>query len=189
MGTEIRWAPRVPMEWLKRLYEQDAMHITDEELIDKVGYRLYERCRDCMLVVDSVRGVYACPGCRLSCALSGDLLSCSSCGWTSPLDEFRRSWRHKELNADTTFMEQFVVEWDRARSPKQRMLAIDGVIHRWHHETKNKGLGRPVGLNLIEGSRRQVIAFLDGLSSGENHDRWEAHHENVKAGVRRWHER
>lgn len=178
------------MEWLKRLYEQDAMGITDEGLIERVGYRLYERCRDCMLVVDTVRGAYACPECRSSCSAADGLLSCSSCGWTCTLDDFRRSWRHKELNADTTFMEQFVAEWDGARSPKQKMLAIDAVVHRWHHESKtNKSVGRPVGVNLIEGSRKQVIAFLDGLSSGEHHDRWSAHHEDVKAKVRRWHAR
>ena len=88
---------------------------------------------------------------------------------------------------DTTFIVQFIDEWERARTYKQKMLAIDGVIHRWHHETKlaEKGaVGRPVGVNLIEESRKQVISFLDALSEGPNHDRWAAHHENVKARVR-----
>jgi hypothetical protein len=44
-------------------------------------------------------------------------------------------------------------------------------------------------VNLIEGSRKQVIAFLDGLSAGENHERWAAHHENVKAKIREWNAR
>lgn len=187
MVTNIKWAPRVPMEWLKRLYEQDAIGIADPELADKVGYRLYERCRDCVLVVDTIDGVWACPDCRERCVRTDELLACSSCGWTCTVEHFRLSWRHKELNVDTTFVVRFMAEWDRARTYKQKMLAIDGVIHRWHHETKlaeKGGVGRPVGVNLIEGSRKQVIAFLDALTAGENHDRWAAHHANVTARVR-----
>jgi hypothetical protein len=92
-----------------------------------------------------------------------------------------------ELNADTTFLEHFVTEWDRARTAKQKMLAIDGVIHRWRHETKlqEKGaVGRPLGVNLIEGSRRQVIEFLDRLTSGPHHERWQKHHEQVRSQKR-----
>ena len=175
------------MEWLKRLYELDAMGISDDELVDKVGYRLYERCRDCVLVVNAIHGEFTCVECRERCTSRDDVLECTSCGWTCSLHDFRLSWRHKELNVDTTFVSQFISEWERARNSKQKMLAIDGVIHRWHHETKlaEKGaVGRPVGVNLIEGSRKQVIAFLDRLTEGENHDRWAKHHEDVQTRVR-----
>ena len=179
------------MGWLKRLYEQDAIGISDDELADKVGYRLYERCRDCVLVVNTIHGEFACVECRAPCELSGTredgTIRCPACGWTCTYRDFHLSWRHKELNVDTTFVVQFIAEWEHARTYQQKMLAIDGIIHRWHHETKlaEKGaVGRPVGVNLIEGSRKQVIAFLDALTAGENHDRWAAHHENVKARVR-----
>ena len=175
------------MEWLKQLYEQDAVGIADDELADKVGYRLYERCRDCVLVVDTIHDVWTCPECRRPATRDAEQLECPACGWTCSVGDFRLSWRHKELNVDTTFVVQFITDWERARTYKEKMLAIDGVIHRWHHETKlaEKGaLGRPVGVNLIEGSRKQVIAFLDALTAGENHDRWAKHHENVQARVR-----
>jgi hypothetical protein len=187
MPTTIRWAPRVPMEWLKRLYEQDAMGIFDDELVDKVGYRLYERCRDCVLVADTIQGKFACVECREACTLPDDLITCGACGWTCSRMDFHLSWRHKELIVDTTFVVQFIAEWERAKTYKQKMLAIDGIIHRWHHETKiaeRGGVGRPVGVNLIEGSRKQVIAFLDALSAGENHDRWAMLHAGVKERVR-----
>ena len=191
MATRIRWAPRVPMEWIKRLYEQDATGIADDEQADKVGYRLYERCRDCVLVVNTIKGEFACVECRATCDVTGSSddgdITCPACGWTCTRHDFHLSWRHKELNVDTTFVVQFIADWERARTYKQKMLAIDGVIHRWHHETKlaEKGaVGRPVGVNLIEGSRKQVIAFLDALTEGENHDRWAAHHANVQARVR-----
>jgi hypothetical protein len=51
------------------------------------------------------------------------------------------------------------------------MVAIDQLLHRWHWETKQQlpsfGLGRPTAANLIEGSRKQVIDFLDSLSYGD----------------------
>jgi hypothetical protein len=191
MSNRVRWAPRVPMEWLQRLYESDAKGIVDDELIDKVGERLYERCRDCVLVVDSIHGKWTCPECREPCTRTGErdvgLIECSSCGWTCDAKAFRLSWRHKELLVDTTFVVQFIDQWQRARTHREKMLAIDGVIHRWHHETKiaeRGGVGRPVGVNLIEGSRKQVIAFLDRLSAGPSHDRWATLHEGHKTRVR-----
>jgi hypothetical protein len=185
MTTELRWAPRVPMDWLLKLYETDAAGVIDEELIDKIGHRLYERCNDCILVTDAAMGRrYACPACRSEVDVSGNRdLTCRACGWASTWREFHASWRHKELAGTRDLHEEFIASWDRARSPKEKMLAIDRVIHRWHREQGDddpRGIGRPLGVNLIEGSRKQVIAFLDRLSAGPNHDRWTEVHERVK---------
>lgn len=163
------------MDWLLRLYAQDAQGITDDELIDKVGYRLYERCRDCIAVSDIAEGVVTCPMCRMKVE-KDDTLRCFSCGWTSDWETFHKSWRHMELMALglRPFLAEFVSAWDRARTAREKMLAIDEVIHRWHWENVHDAVGRPGGVNLIEGSRKQVIAFLDRLGVGATHDRWEA---------------
>ena len=42
--THIRWAPRVKPGLIRRLYLTDAKGIVDEDLIDKVGYPLLDRC-------------------------------------------------------------------------------------------------------------------------------------------------
>jgi hypothetical protein len=181
------------MDWLQRLYELDAAGIVDEELIDKVGYRLYERSRDCILVNDAALGRrFVCPACRSQVEVDGTgddrQLSCRSCDWASDHRTFHASWRHKELAGPPSFHEEFISSWDRARSPREKMLAIDRVIHRWHREGKDdrRGIGRPLGVNLIEGSRKQVIAFLDRLSAGPSHERWAEVHEEVKARTRAW---
>jgi hypothetical protein len=160
-----KWSPRVPMEWLARLYEADAAGIVDEELIDKVGYRLYERCRDCLTVTDYAMGRVA-----------------------APMDA--PSWRHMEMVSEgmRDFFETFVSRWESARSAKEKMLAVDDVIHRWHWENRlaeRGAVGRPGGVNLIEGSRKQVLAFLDRLSAGPSHERWSSHYGEVKRSVRR----
>jgi hypothetical protein len=177
MPRKIRWAPRVPMDWIQLLYERDGQGIVDDELLDKVGYRLYDRCCDSIAVSESVTGNFICLACRMKATLRDDVIRCDACRWTCSLNDFRSAWRHLELNADTTFMKIFVRSWMAARSAREKMIAINDVIHRWHHETKlaEKGaVGRPVGVNLIEGSRKQVIAFLDRLTDGADHERWVA---------------
>ena len=194
MTVQLRWAPRVPMEWLQRLYEADAAGIVDDELIEKVGFRLYERCRDCIVVHDASLGRrFVCPQCHSELDVSGDgterQVSCSSCSRTTDFQTFHASWRHKELAGPRALHEEFIASWDRARNAREKMHAIDRVIHRWHREECKddpRGIGRPLGINLIEGSRRQVIAFLDRLSSGPTHDRWAEVHEEVKARTHAW---
>ena len=46
------WAKKVPPYKIKKLYEQDAKGIYDEELVDDVGIGLYARV-DSMLMVTS----------------------------------------------------------------------------------------------------------------------------------------
>jgi hypothetical protein len=43
---DIRWSPRPRKDKLRRLYEQDALGIADEELLEEVGWCLHMRCRD-----------------------------------------------------------------------------------------------------------------------------------------------
>src|SRR4051794_35473623 len=108
MARAIRWAPRVPMDWVQRLYERDAQGIVDDELLDKVGYRLYDRCCDSIAVSETVQGRFTCLACRAKAALNDDVIRCDSCGWACSITDFRAAFRHMELNADTTFMKIFV---------------------------------------------------------------------------------
>lgn len=39
------WAPRVPQWKICRLYENNAVGLYDDELIDDVAYTLFARCR------------------------------------------------------------------------------------------------------------------------------------------------
>ena len=46
------------------------------------------------------------------------------------------------------------------------MLLIDQLVHAFHLSLQH-GIGRPVVTNLMEGSLKDVIDFLDKLTSGE----------------------
>jgi hypothetical protein len=60
-------------------------------------------------------------------------------------------------------------EFPRARDPREKMLAIDRVVHALH-ESLNQVWTTPASVNLIEGTRDDVIAFLDSLAYGGTTD-------------------
>ena len=45
-SERLRFAPKVPVAWVVQLYRRDALLLQDEELVGKVGGRLYARCMD-----------------------------------------------------------------------------------------------------------------------------------------------
>jgi hypothetical protein len=171
--ARIRWAPRVRREKLRRLYEGEAGGMLDAELLDDIGTTIYCRCRDILIVSDAAEGRVKCLRCDSVIVRAGDdleqMIVCGSCGWESRWDDYRRSYRHQELYARglTAPIVEFMGGWERAASAREKMMLVDRVIHVWHWETtRGREKGRPAAVNLIEGSRRQVIAFLDELSAG-----------------------
>ncbi len=172
---EIRWAPRVRPEKIRRLYELEARGLVDAELIDEIGTALYCRCRDSLVVSDAAEGRARCPRCGELFARRGDdkqqIVGCSSCGWQSRWIDYQKTYQHQELYARgaTAELVAFMRGWERAASAREKMLLIDRLIHTWHWEArKDRQVGRPTAVNLIEGSRRQVLAFLDELSRGRS---------------------
>jgi ribosomal protein S27AE len=172
-AERIRWAPRVRREKLRRLYEGEARGILDANLLDDIGTTIYCRCRDILVVSDAAEGRVACPRCAGVVARErGDepkqVIECGRCGWKMSWRDFRRSYQHHELYARgmTDAIGEFMRGWERAEKPRDKMTLIDRLIHVWHWETKpDRQKGRPAAVNLIEGSRRQVLAFLDELGA------------------------
>src|SRR5579872_244350 len=171
--STVRWAPRVNPVKVRKLYSRDALGLVDEELIDEVGFVLYARCESILVVTEAAAGRVRCPRCGAIIPHQGDapdeMLHCASCGWEMSWGAYHRTWQHQELYGGGAIdaVERFVAAWKRASTAREKMLAVDMVIHSWHWEARqDHQLGRPVGVNLIEGSRKQVLAFLDELSGG-----------------------
>lgn len=159
-------------EKLHRLYESDARGIIDAELLDDVGTTLFCRCRDILIVSDAAEGRVKCPSCAATIAHIGDdkdqMLVCAKCGWKRAWGDYQKSYRHHELYARglTDALTEFMARWERARAQREKMLLIDRLIHVWHWESRtDHAQGRPAAVNLIEGSREQVLKFLDELSA------------------------
>lgn len=161
------------MQLLRKLYEYDAAGIVDEELIDDVGIRLSLRCQSIIKVCEAERGRVTCPLCD-AVITNASTLRCV-CGWYLALQSYWLTYSHLELSGDPRMFKDFPSQWERCLTPRKKMLLIDHLIHRWHWE-QTANAGRSPGGSLIEGTREQVVAFLDELAgvAATLHERWEA---------------
>jgi hypothetical protein len=184
------WAPRVTRKEIRQLYETDAKGIYDEDLINEVGFGLLALCESFVDATEAVAGRVRCPGCSGTVERSGgkdEVLRCD-CGWELSWGDYFGTIQHKQLSGAEPVIDQFrgfVHTFTTARSPQEKMLAIDKLIHGFHWYLKTGKPSRPVAVNLIEGSLSRVVAFLDRLTYGndstpgleESYSRW---NENIE---------
>jgi hypothetical protein len=170
--AEVRWAPRVNPIKIRRLYETDARGIVDEELIEDVGFGLYSRCHSILLVTEAHAGRVHCPRCDTIISHRGDrnaLLQCGQCAWRVRWGDYFKTYQDKHLHGGGALpaFQSYIDEFTRARTPQERMLAIDRLIHVFHCELVRDPV-RSVGVNLIYGKNtREVTEFLNTLTYGE----------------------
>jgi hypothetical protein len=168
-ADEIRWARRVRQDKIRRLYTLDAKGITDDDLIDDVGYAMFARCESIRTATRAHAGKATCPRCRAKVEHSWDkneMLACQ-CGWQTTWGEYLKTYQGKQLFGGKAYpmFRAFIDRWPQARTSREKMLAIDGLIHAVHGEFQG-AMGRPAACNLIEGTARELIAFLDALAYG-----------------------
>jgi hypothetical protein len=171
-GALPRWAPRVPQRKIRRLYENDALGLYDDELIDEVGYSLFARCESFIVANQAVHGQALCPRCSAVVSHSGskdETLRCT-CGWALTWGAYFETIQHKQLSGAEPVIrlfQKFVDRFPSACSARCKMLLIDRLIHGFHWYYKTNKPTRPVAVNLIEGRLRQVMDFLDELTYGQ----------------------
>ncbi len=168
-----RWAAKVSPLEIRRLYECDAQGIVDSDLIDKVLYAFYARCQSILTVTEASRGRVACPECGQIITHRWDkqaLLVCPACHWTLSWGEYYKSYKRKQLHGGgaVDVFQAFVNDLPQARTPQQKMLLIDRIIHECHKGVIRsvQTYTRPVAVNLIAGTMGQVIQLLEELAYG-----------------------
>ena len=167
-----RWAPKVPQSKIRCLYEADAQGIIDSELIDDVGWALWERCDSILTVTAAHEGHVRCPCCENITEHQApwspdERIVCPTCDWQMPWQTYHQTYRGKQLfgaNAVDIFS-AYHQAFPQVQAANTKMLLIDQLIHAFHLTLSD--VGRPVAANLIQGSFREVIQFLDTLTSGE----------------------
>ena len=175
--VDVRWSPRVPKWKLRRLYERVAQGIWDDELIDDVGMTLFMRCRDILRIHRaSSEKLVTCPRCdhtgvETLIPRKGNRdtpIECPVCGWSMTWYAYHRTWKRRQLNPGGAvgYFQAFVDSYPRARTPRNKVMAIDLVIHSFHFSLRDEPdrPTRPAGVNLIVGKLEDVVRFLDELS-------------------------
>jgi hypothetical protein len=165
---------------LIRLYESDAAGMLDAELVDDVGWRLWERLSDVLRVN---RGDVRCPSCGTDLHVQDpfapeERVATCSCGWSVTVAEYQASKRKRDLHGNCPAYASFVERFPKAATPRERMMLIDGVIHELHL-TMQGDPSNFAARNFIEGSRPTIVALIEELALGPG--------SNIAAGARaRW---
>jgi hypothetical protein len=171
----------VPKWKIRRLYESDAQGMLDVELLEDVGWTLLLRCQDILTVDEAKKGRVSCPRCARRGSptvidrgpvTAGDkrdrVITCPECSWQITWGEYALSYSRKQLNAGgaKSAFAAYVRTYLAARSAREKMLAVDRLIHEFHYSARvlPDQPTRPVGVNLIQGKLASVLQFLDELS-------------------------
>jgi len=98
---------------------------------------------------------------------TGISMKCYVCGWKMTWVEYSDSFRKRQLNPGgaVKYFKDFIKSYEQARTPKDKMLAIDRVIHEFHYSLREMPdqPTRATGVNLINGKLTDIIIFLDEL--------------------------
>ncbi len=170
----IQWAPKVRQAKIRRLYRIDAMGLVDDDLLAEVGFAIFQRCQSILMVTEGKR--VHCPRCQQEIVCKGERWSrqhpivCPSCDWRATYGQYRDSWRKRDLKGGNAvqFFAAYVENYPKASTSQERMLLIDRLIHVFHWSVRRQRNHAPAAVQLIEGRLAEVMAFLDGLTFGDN---------------------
>jgi hypothetical protein len=114
--------------------------------------------------------------------IQGILIACDSCAWSVRGCDYLKTYQDKHLHGGVAVarFEAFIEQFGLARLPREKLLAIDRLIHGFHWVSPSPG--RIAATNLIYAkNKRELLTFLDTLPYGEgstpglrdNKEEWE----------------
>ena len=181
------WAPPLKPRKIQALYRNDAQGLYDDELIDEVGIGLLLRCQAIMEFTEALEGRVKCKRCAASGATTiierqtrrpDELLKCPLCGWQIQwrvyVNESEKARGQLCAGHARPAFEQYLRAYPGCRTAREKILAIDRLIHEFHWELMGQGdLGEAVRtacVNLLDGTTTEVLEVLDGLACGPDSD-------------------
>lgn len=164
--NKFHWPGKLNLTMLRKLYLLDAKGIGNEELADDIGLALLLRCQYGRSDIELMnQNAIRCHHCGKIIYGTTDFRECS-CGYQYSYKEYRRSYHRNNMpsGAASKIFNQFVIDWPGAKSYKDKMILIDGLLHEFHLSLVSGTVHRPVAMNFIDGSRQKIEEIITGLS-------------------------
>jgi len=146
--------------------------MTDEALLDDVGFTFYTRCTQAKKARDLMeKGQMLCLQCGavLHAKNYTGLAECS-CGTCYTYREYRRSCNAADMPGGRAapVFDNFIQQWPCCGDTASKMMLIDRLIHECHVTLMSGIKGRSVCVNLIEGTKKQISDVIMQLAYGNN---------------------
>jgi hypothetical protein len=168
--NRYKWACRVSLPKLKRLYQSSARMLLDTELLDDVGLTIYFRC----LQGKEERELYysnklKCHHCGkiLTYTKKSDFLQCD-CSYQYTPREYGRSYQNEWMphgKAQPVF-DKFIEKWPKAKTPAEKMNLVDWIIHECHKCLITGAKADSIAKNLLGGKRTEAEKLILELAYG-----------------------
>ncbi len=107
--------------------------------------------------------------------------TCPTWGWTTTAEDYHHSWEHRDLNGHCDEFQYYLEHFPHSRSPQQRMLLIDRLVHSLHTAALKDSAANFAARNFLEANRPTIVSLLEELAYGpsstmdsEARKRWQA---------------
>lgn len=164
--NKFRWARKLSVPKLQQLYKFDAQGIKNEELVDEIGYTIYARCLQGKNEMELIQvNKMKCHNCGNILQGQRWLMECE-CGYQYLFREYMRSYRRNNMPHGSVKEKfaAFIKDWEKAQGYSDKMRLIDNLIHEFHVNLLTETKGRPVAINFIDGTKKQIEDLIFGLS-------------------------
>ena len=162
----FHWPSKLDIFKLKRLYKLDAKGIQDITLADEIGLTLYLRCKYGKEDMERMeKYIIRCHNCGKELEGKEDFRQCS-CGYQYSYKEYRRSYCKNNMpsGAAAKVFGEFIIKWSLSKSYNEKMILIDALLHEFHLSLISGVVHRPVAMNFMDGTRRQVESIIYDLA-------------------------
>jgi len=168
---DFKWARRLSKNDIYRLYKSEASGLLDEELLDEVGIGFYARCKTIKQVTERL-----CPDCSevIQGAFDGNnpdrQIACQHCQWISKWEYYHRSYKTDRIHGGRAYKYflAYLEEYPLCKTARDKMLAIDRLMHYLHEDIDDEGSVTPAAMNLVQGKRNEIREFIESLAYSGN---------------------
>lgn len=109
--------------------------------------------------------IIRCHNCGSEIGGEGDFRRCD-CGYQYSYKEYRRSFHRNNMptGAASKVFNEYMVKWNVAKGYSEKMILIDTLLHDFHLSLVSGAVHRPVAMNFIDGTRKQIESVIGELA-------------------------